>query len=103
MKDSSSKPRAWKEYVVTSAELKAALGIDWPGDILTIRREYGGRGEFEITMRVRPDELQGADKERYTVNVEVPVPAVFEHPEETTTDMSSKARKRCSGLYAPSC
>ena len=79
MKDSSSKPRAWKEYLVSGQELKAALGIDWPGGILTIRRSHGGIGdEFEITMSTRPDELRGANKERYTVDVEVPVPAVVE-------------------------
>jgi hypothetical protein len=49
MMDSSSKPRAWKTYTITGTELKTALGIDWPGDILTIGRDYGGNGEdFEI-------------------------------------------------------
>ena len=91
MRDSSSKPRARKEYLVTGAELKAALGIDWPGDILTVSKLYGSNGDFTITMSVRPDELRGADKERYTVNVEVPVPIVSEH---LTTDMSSRANKR---------
>lgn len=76
MKDASETPRSFKRYKVTSEELKAALGIDWPGHILSVRDDYSFGGKtFTVTMYVQPHELRGADRERYTQDVSVPVPA----------------------------
>lgn len=75
MKDTTAVPRPFKEYSVTSDELKAALGIDWPGKILLVSRDYSSHDSFEITMATRPDDLAGEQRERYTRDVTVKMPA----------------------------
>lgn len=74
MKDASETPRAWKRYKVSNGELKAALDIDWPGKILSVRSNYVNDG-FEITMYVQPHELRGEEYKRYAQEISIPVPA----------------------------
>lgn len=75
MKDVSETPRGFKRYRIGNDELKAALGINWPGKILSVRSEYDFGSSFTVTMFTQPHELSGADRERYTRDVTVPVPA----------------------------
>ncbi len=81
MKDVSSVPQGWKRYEVTAEELKAALGIDWPGQILSVRDEYSFTGKkFTVTMTTQPHELTAAQRERYTRDVTIPVPVTEPAP-----------------------
>ena len=51
-------PRSWRRYTVTDQELKDALGINWPGAVLAIRRDYDQKPTgWEITMYQQPDEV----------------------------------------------
>lgn len=74
MKDASKTPRGFKKYAVSSGELKAALGIDWPGKILSVSRDYNSNDGFEVTMYVQPHELTGSDRDRLTREISIPVP-----------------------------
>jgi hypothetical protein len=71
MRDASETPKPFKKYSVGNAELKTALGIDWPGPILSIYESLNG---FTVTMHRRPDELTGADRERLTMDTTVRIP-----------------------------
>lgn len=80
MRDASETPRSFKRYKVSSEELKQALGIDWPGKILSVRDDYGLRDTFTITMYVQPHELSQSDRDRLTTSVSIPVPVPDPRP-----------------------
>jgi hypothetical protein len=72
MKDASETPKPFKRYHVGNAELKAALGIDWPGKILSVRS--ADDNGFNITMFTQPHELTSADRERLTIDTTIRIP-----------------------------
>lgn len=74
MRDASSTPRSFKKYRIDGEELKRTLGIDWPGQILSVDKEYGRHDEFTITMYVQPHELSQSDRDRLTIGTVIPVP-----------------------------
>jgi hypothetical protein len=79
MRDISEVPQPSKKYRVSNSELKDALGIDWPGSILYVDRDYMS-GSFTVVMSVRPDELTGEDRERLTTDAAVRVPVKLPNP-----------------------
>jgi hypothetical protein len=72
MKDATVIPRPFKRYSVSDAELKDALGIDWPGHILSVHGDY--YDGFTVTMQIQPDELTGEQRERLTIDTAVRIP-----------------------------
>jgi hypothetical protein len=74
MRDASETPRSFKKYRVSNKELKDALGIDWPGRVLSVDRAYDLSDGFIVTMFTQPHELTGADRERLTTDETVRVP-----------------------------
>lgn len=90
MRDASVITQTFKRYSVSSAELKAALGIDWPGHILSVSGDY--YDGFTITMSTQPHELTGAQREQFTTNTTVQVP--IQNPPAPAAEPAGTARKR---------
>lgn len=86
MRDASRTPRAFKKYYIDGEELKEALRIDWPGQILAVDKEYGRHDGFTITMFVQPHELSGPDRDRLTTSAVVPVPVPDPRPAPAKTE-----------------
>jgi hypothetical protein len=57
MRDVTETPRPFKKFEFSDKEFKQLLGIDWPGNVLTVSTDFYHR-TVTVTMSTRPDEVR---------------------------------------------